>query len=99
MDLYARHGDLVIEKRATPIDGDLTPARDLVLAGQDSGGVHTLRGASAQRRDGRTTLVRVPEPTTLEHAGRHKAIAIEAGDYEIRSLRERGDDGDRVVED
>ena len=37
--------------------------------------------------------------TTIEHAGRHPPIALLAGDYSLTPLRERGDDGDRAVED
>lgn len=100
MELYARHGDLVIEK-LDKIDGELTEAKDFVFAGDSSGHTHVLRGLAQVRRDGLRTFVRVPKKTKLTHAkpDGHKTIDIEAGDYEVRSLRERGDGSDRAVED
>ena len=101
MNLYGRQGDLVIEKLTKPIKGDLLPARDVVFAGDSSGHTHTLRGACLMRREGAVHLVRVAEALPLEHAKSdgHKTIELAPGDYEIRPKRERGDAGDRAVED
>lgn len=101
MYLYARQGDLVIEKLSTPITAKLTAAVDLVLAGSSSGRRHRLRGRQMVLIEERRTLVRVAEPTVLEHDSPtgHKTTPIEPGDYEFRSLRERGDRSDRQVED
>lgn len=101
MRLYARQGDLVIEKLATPIAGDLEKTIRLTFAGDSSGHPHTLKGACLSRRDGFTTLVRVARPAVLEHgrAGGHKPITLEPGDYSVRPLRERGAGIDRKVED
>lgn len=101
MNLYARQGDLVIEKLAKPITGDLLPARDVVFAGDSSGHTHTLRGSCLMRRDGRTHFVRLEKALPLEHAKTdgHKTIELAPGDYEIRPKRERGDASDRAVED
>lgn len=101
MNLYARQGDIVIEKLTLAIAGDLYPARNIVFAGDSSGHRHVLRGAALTRAEGDRTLVRVAEPTALEHekADGHQSVTLEPGDYEIRSLRERGDGSDRAVED
>ena len=101
MKLYARHGDLVIEKLSTPITGDLVKTKNLVFAGDSSGHTHVLRGDCEALRDGRVTRVRVAKPTDLEHGkpDGHKTISLEPGDYVVRPLRERGDGSDRAVED
>ncbi|WP_297826357.1 hypothetical protein [Mycobacterium sp.] len=103
MELYARHGDLVIEKLATPISGELQKGVDVVFAGDSSGHPHTLVGAVEFRRDGRRTFVRVPDGKGMElrhgKSTGHKTIKLEPGDYEVRPLRERGDGADRIVED
>ena len=95
-EIYARQGDVVIRQQSAT--GELTPATDLVVAGASSH-PHTIVGPCLYRRDGRTTLVRLATATTIEHAGRHPPIALLAGDYSLTPLRERGDDGDRAVED
>jgi hypothetical protein len=101
MNIYARQGDLVIRKLDAPASGELRPKTNIVFAGDSSGHPHTLRGNALMRRDGRKFFVRLAEPTVLEHgsAGGHKAVTLEAGDYEIGPKRERGDAGDRAVED
>ena len=96
MKVYARQGDVVI--RRTQIMGDLTPAVNLVVAGASSS-PHTLVGECGYRIDGAMTYVRVAAGTTLTHAGRHLAVPMPAGDYVLTSLRERGDNSDRAVED
>lgn len=98
MELYGRQGDLVFS-RVERADGELLPASDYVLAGAASGAPHTVRGEVLARREEGRTLVRVTEPTVVEHAGRHQPLELEPGDYEIRPLRERGGEGDRAVED
>lgn len=95
-EIYARQGDVVI--RQQPATGELTPAIGLVVAGASSH-PHTIVGPCLHRREGRRTVVRLAVPTTIEHAGRHTPISLPAGDYELTPLRERGDDGDRAVED
>jgi hypothetical protein len=99
MDLYARQGDLVFDKLKELPPGELTKERGLVLAGATSGGTHTALGEVLARRQGLVTFLRVEKPTTVEHAGRHKAVTLEPGDYEVRPLRERGSGEDRAVED
>jgi hypothetical protein len=96
MEIFARQGDVVIRK--TRLVGELDDATDLVVAGASSH-PHTIRGACKFKRDGNITVVRVPDDTTIEHAGRHQSISLPAGDYELTSLRERGDEYDRQVED
>jgi hypothetical protein len=101
MKLYARQGDLVIEKLAKPIEGELIPAKDIVFAGDSSGHRHVLRGKAQHRVDGDRTLVRVAKTATLTHekSDGHKDVMLVPGDYEVRPLRERGDGSDRAVED
>jgi hypothetical protein len=100
MEIYARQGDLVISR----FDGDVgeqLPAKDHVFAGDSSGHPHVLKGKSKIRVDGRRTLVSVEKPTKLVHgkSDGHPTVEIEAGAYEVYPLRERGDKGDRAVED
>jgi hypothetical protein len=102
MNIYARQGDLVIDRLATPITGELEKGRAISFAGDSSGHPHRLLGACEFRREANgVTLVRVAKPTKIAHgkAGGHKAVTLEAGDYEVRRLRERGDKTDRIVED
>lgn len=96
MHIYARQGDLVFRKEA--VSGELTKAVNHVLAGAKTA-PHTLRGTALVRTDGSRTHFRIAEPTTVEHAGRHKAVTLEPGDYLTTILRERGGAGDREVED
>jgi hypothetical protein len=99
--IYARQGDLVVEKLAAPIDGELVRSERVVFAGDSSGHRHSLSGAVLYRRDGGTSLVRVSKAVTIEHerAGGHRSVPLTPGDYSIRTLRERGGSGDRSVED
>lgn len=96
MELYARQGDLVFDKRA--VSGDLVARTNLVLAGETSA-PHTVQGKVLARQEGLRTFLRVAETTQVMHAGRHLPITLDPGDYEVRPLRERGDSGDRAVED
>ena len=99
MNLYARQGDLVIDKLASPITGELLPARNVILAGDHSGHTHTLKGKCLLRTEGRRHFVRIEKKTRIEHAGDHNTIELAPGDYELRPLRERGDASDRAVDD
>lgn len=102
MNLYGRQGDLVIEKLTQPLTGDLVKQTNIVFAGDSSGHRHRLMGtALVLPSTGRTTRFSIVEPTDLVHekADGHKTLPLEAGSYEIRPLRERGDAGDRAVED
>jgi hypothetical protein len=101
MNIFARQGDLVIEKLSAPIDGDLERTQRVVFAGDSSGHPHFVAADARIRREGRVTLLRLEAPATLEHAGApgHRAIEMPAGDYLVRPLRERGDGSDRAVED
>jgi hypothetical protein len=101
MEIYARQGDLVIEK-VSNISGDLTEKTDIVFAGDSSGHRHRLLGkAQMIRLDDNVTRIRLAAPTKLVHEkpDGHKTIDMAVGDYEVRPLRERGDGSDRAVED
>lgn len=104
MQLYARQGDLVIQKLDT-INGELTEAKSLVFAGDSSGHPHSLVGKVLARREGRRTLVKVTADREITHGkpGGHKTVVLtgspKPGFYEVRPLRERGDGADRAVED
>jgi hypothetical protein len=103
MELFARHGDLVIEKLKTPPAGEMKKGTNIVFAGDSSGHPHTLVGAVMFRREGRRTFVEVPagKPLELKHGKStgHKTIELPPGAYEVRPLRERGDGSDRAVDD
>jgi hypothetical protein len=101
MNLFARQGDLVIEKLAKPFAGTVEKVTNHVFAGDSSGHPHTLRGTVQLQREGATARVRVAEELTLEHGkpDGHRAVMLPPGDYEVRPLRERGDGSDRAVED
>jgi hypothetical protein len=102
MDIYARQGDLVIEKLAqAPDPSVMIEERNVVFAGDSSGHRHRLMGRALVQRDGRTTRVTIEAPTDLVHEkpDGHKTVPMAAGSYEIRPLREQGDAGERAVED
>ena len=102
MELFGRQGDLVIEKLSEKLSGELTERADLVFAGDSSGHRHRLQGVALVelQRPGRTRF-RLTKAADLAHekADGHKTVSLEPGDYEVRSLRERGDASDRAVED
>jgi hypothetical protein len=97
MNIFARQGDLVIAV-STIADTDLTKEVNMVLAGRDSA-PHILRGTVLAKVVGRTTVVRVLEPTLLTHDGRHKDILLAPADYSISRLRERNGFDDVDVQD
>lgn len=102
MKIFARQGDLVIEKLDNkPIVGDLTEATNVVFAGDSSGHRHRLMGTVQMIRTGTVTRVRLDKYMELVHekSNGHASVVLSAGDYEIRRLRERGDGSDRAVED
>lgn len=101
MNIYGRQGDLVIEKLAAPITGELEATKRIVFAGDSSGHPHTLLGAAQFRREGRRTLVRVEKALAITHGkpDGHATVTLEPGDYAVHPLRERGDGSDRAVED
>jgi hypothetical protein len=102
--LWARQGDLVVEKLAEQlVADDLIERSDLVFAGDSSGHRHRLIGTVlvASQAQGRTRF-RVPSvalPLVHEKGDGHETVELAPGDYEIRVLRERGDGQDRQVED
>jgi hypothetical protein len=103
MNLYGRQGDLVIERLDVELTDELVTQRDVVFAGDSSGHRHRLLGEAlvAATAQGRTTRFKLKAPTELIHekADGHESMAMEAGDYEIRPLRERGGAADHAVED
>jgi hypothetical protein len=103
MHLFARQGDLVIERLDKQIEGDLIKRSDIVFAGDSSGHRHRLLGTAMVEANSspQRTRFRIVEPMQLAHEkpDGHKTIDLLPGDYEIRPLRERGDGSDRAVED
>jgi hypothetical protein len=102
MEIYGRQGDLVVEKLSKMITETLEKGKAVTFAGDSSGHPHRITGAVEFKRIANgTTLLRVAKPVAITHGrgGGHKALALEPGDYEIRPLRERGDQNDRNVED
>jgi hypothetical protein len=100
MQLYARQGDLVITQ-IPAITGELETVMDYIFAGDSSGHPHTLKGKARMRIDGLRTLIVLTKPSKLVHGklDGHKTIHLDAGSYEVRALRERGGNGDRIVAD
>jgi len=105
MEIYARQGDLVIE-RVTSIRGELTEMKGITFAGDSSGHPHSIAGKVLARREGRSTLVKVTSNREITHGrpGGHKTVVLKGsakkpGYYSVRPLRERGDGSDRAVED
>lgn len=98
MELYGRQGDLVFKKVPAIREDRLKKATGLVLAGTGSS-PHTVAGTVLFRAEGHKHFLKVTEATRAEHAGRHNALALEPGSYEVYPLRERGDGQDRAVED
>lgn len=100
MKIYGRQGDLVIE-RLEKIDGELTEVRDLVFAGDSSGHCHRLIGLALMKRIGNRTQVQINAPIDLVHekSNGHKTVLFIPGAYEVRILRERGNQEDRDVAD
>lgn len=99
--IYARHGDLVINKEPTPSTVELKkPAGPLVLAGTDSS-PHSIAQFNAvlHAKVGEMQYLKVVEPVQLSHDGRHKAITIEPGEYSIYPLAEMSGEMARRVED
>lgn len=104
MKLFARQGDLVIERLDKQIEGDLIKRSDVVFAGDSSGHRHRLLGTAlveATSTSSQRTRFRIAEPLSLVHEkpDGHKTTELLPGDYEIRPLRERGYGADRAVED
>lgn len=100
MQIYARQGDLVIEK-LEKITGALEPAKAVTFAGDSSGHPHALNGTCSVRREGRRTFIKVAARREITHGkpDGHKTVVLKPGAYVVRPLRERGDGSDRAVED
>ena len=102
MEIYARQGDLVIERLREPLDEESLVQQDSpVLSGISSGHRHHIVGPALVSVTGRVTRLRISRPTQLVHESvdGHFTVELTPGDYEIRPLRERGDVVDRAVED
>lgn len=98
MMIYARQGDLVIDRFAGK-HPDLAPAVNPILAGSHEG-AHTVVGTVDYVRVGRVHFVRSTTDTQIEHSSRHKAVRLEAGVvYRITPQIERRGDGDTDVQD
>jgi len=97
MNLYARQGDLVISQMPPVTGGD--NKLNYIVAGADTAPHTVLGDATVSVSDG-TTVVTPVTDTVIRHAGRHLEVPLPAGySYSITRLRERGDAGDRAVED
>jgi hypothetical protein len=101
MEIYARHGDLVIQKEALPEGFVLSkPTAPLILAGRETA-PHTIASYADVEHGagGGVQRLRVRRAVKLTHGGRHNTIAIEPGDYVIYPLAEMSGDLARSVED
>ena len=99
-ELFARHGDLVIDRRTIPSNINLEQAKaPIVLAGHDTA-PHQIEQFSKVEmgKNENITYLRIGEKVQLFHHGRHLPIELPPGDYHIVPLRE-GNEVDRDVED
>lgn len=99
--LFARHGDLVINCAPIPKDIELAePKARIVLAGRESAShaIAEFQHVKYGRRDG-IQYLRVAKEVELSHSERHKTIALPPGDYQVASLAEMNGDLARAVED
>jgi len=100
MSCFIRQGDLALVPTTTKTDDGTPGVRKLILAmGEDSGHSHAITGKMLDKLltvpEGGADLV--VEPAT--QAWRHEAIAVPAGNYEVRIQREYTPAGARRVED
>lgn len=99
--LFARHGDLVINQAPIPADIELRdPKAPVVLAGRESAphAIAEFQHVKYGSREG-IQFLRVAQEVELSHSERHKTIALPPGDYQIASLAEMNGDLARAVED
>lgn len=99
--IFARHGDLVINKAPIPKDIELTePKSRVVLAGRESA-PHAIAEFQHVKYGARGGIqyLRIAEPVELSHSERHKTITLPPGDYQVASLAEMNGDMARAVED
>lgn len=99
--IFARHGDLVINRADIPSDITLAqPKGRVVLAGRESAphAIDAFQHVLYGQRDG-IQFLRVAEPVELTHSERHKTIALPPGDYQVASLAEMNGDLSRAVDD
>lgn len=100
MHIYARQGDLIIDRITEVLTEDTVKRHDVVFAGDSSGHRHRLLGdVLVSTTDPRRFRLESPTEIIHEKSDGHTSIPMPAGDYRIRPLRERGDAGDREVED
>lgn len=96
--IYARQGDLVIDKYEGTPDLKLTN-NPTVIAGSHKG-AHTLPAGVEYAREGREHFVRPRVDCELVHASRHVSTLLRGGQlYRIWPQIERHGDGDQDVED
>ncbi len=98
MKIYARQGDLVIQKATLGKFDGAKKVTNYVLAGSGSSS-HILRGTSLVLAAGPETSIRLAEDSSIDHQERHLSTPMPAGDYLVAPLRERHGDADRAVED
>lgn len=99
-NIYARQGDLVIDRvDSAPVEL-LRTTVDTVIAGSHDG-THTLPAGVDYARDGEHDhYVRPVKDVAIVHASRHELVPLAAGQvYHIWSQIERRGDGDQDVED
>lgn len=99
--LFARHGDLVINQAAIPKDIELgQPKAPVILAGRESAphAIAEFQHVQYGIREG-IQYLRVAKQVDLSHSERHKTIALPPGDYQIASLAEMNGEMPRAVDD
>jgi hypothetical protein len=99
--LFARHGDLVINRAPIPTNIELSePKAPVVLAGRESAphAIAEYQHVKYGQSEG-IQYLRVAKEVELSHSERHKTIALPPGDYQVASLAEMNGDLARAVED
>lgn len=99
MKIYARQGDLVIHKLATPPEATYEKKQDHILAGSNGSEHRVIGSARVATVSEFESLVQVAEATELRHGSRHKSVPLEPGAYRITHIRERGNQVDLKVQD
>lgn len=97
--MYARQGDLIIDRRdSAPVNLERTTT-EVVLAGSH-GGRHLAPAGIEYGRDGRVHYLRPTQDCEIKHDTRHKPIPMSAGQiYWVWPQIERRGEGDVDVGD
>lgn len=99
MKIYARQGDLIIDRRdSAPVQLEKT-TEPTILAGSH-GGQHVVPPGVEYGRDGRVHYIRPTQDCELKHESRHRPVTLTRNQiYAVWPQIERRGEGDVDVED